>query len=137
MDAAAIRQRLVDAVRPYPVPEWELEAHAEEIGTLPEEAQRRVLELVPAIWPVSHALTFSFLRHAGRGTEVFGETRLQIWVGAFLDAYEAGGLEEAQPIVADGGRALLRELRGESGVRFRDAVHLLHPYACGLAERAL
>ena len=137
MDAEAIGKRLQEAFHPYAVPEWELEAHAEDLATLPEEAQRRVLDLVPAIWPVSHALTFSFLRHARRGTEVFGETRLQIWVGAILDAYEAGGLEEAQPIVADGGRALLRELRGESGVRFRDAVHLLHPYACGLAQRAL
>ncbi len=137
MDASALRRRLEEAVRPYPVPEWELEVHAEELAALPEGAQRRILDLMPAIWPVSHALTFSFLRNARRGTEVFGETRLQIWVGAMLDAYEAGGLQEAQPIVSDGGKNFLRELRGEQGVRFQDVVHLLRPYACGLAERPL
>lgn len=137
MDAAAIRDRLEAATRPFPVPEWELEAHAEEIAGLPEAAQRRILDLVPAIWPVSHALTFSFLRNVRRGVEVFGETRLQTWVGAMLDAYESGGLEEAQPIVAAGGRSFLRELRGEKGVRFRDAVRVLQPYICGIAERTL
>ncbi len=137
MDAAEIRERLEQAVRPYPVPEWEIETHAEEIARLPEGAQRRVLDLVPAIWPVSHALAFSFLRNARRGIEVFGDTRLQVWVGAMLDAYEAGGLEEAHPVVADGGRGFLRQSRGEQGLRFREVAHLLHPYACGLAGRAL
>ena len=137
MDAPAILARLEAAVRPYPIPEWELEAHAEELAALPEGAQRRVLDLVPALWPVSHALTFSFLRNARQGTAVFGEIRLQIWVGAMLDAYEAGGLEEAQPIVSDGGKRFLRELRGEHGLRFRDVVHLMKPYASGLAERPL
>lgn len=137
MDVTAILRRLENVTRPFPVPEWELEAHAEELAGLGEEAQRRVLDLVPSIWPVSHALTFSFLRNAGRGVEVFGETRLQIWVGVMLDAYESGGLEEAQPIVADGGRSYLRELRGETGVRFHDAVRVLQPYTCGIAERTL
>ena len=38
MDAAAIRTRLEKVVHPYPVPEWELESHAEEIAGLPETA---------------------------------------------------------------------------------------------------
>lgn len=137
MDAPALRERLEAAFRPFPVPEWELEDFAEELALLPAGAQRRVLDLVPAIWPVSRALTFAFLRGARRGAAVFGETRLQAWVGGMLDAYEAGGLEQALPVVADGGRAFLQELRGERGVRFRDAVHLLQPYASGLAERTL
>jgi len=135
--AAEVRARLEEAVRPYHIPEWELEEFAEGLEDLPPDAQRRVVDLVPSIWPVSHALTFTFLRNARRGLEVFGETRLQVWVGAILDAYEAGGLEEARPVVADGGRAFLAELRGESGVRFRDAAPMLLPYACGLAERSL
>ncbi|HEY6000311.1 MAG TPA: hypothetical protein VI078_13560, partial [bacterium] len=137
MDAAAIRARLAEAVRPYPVPEWELEGLAEGLEGVPEPAQRRILDLVPSIWPVSHALAFSFLRNAARGIGVFGDTRLQVWVGAVLDAYEAGGLEEAQPLLADGGRRLLEELRGERGVRLRDAAGLLHSYASGLAGRPL
>jgi nitric oxide reductase NorD protein len=100
---------------------------------LPEGAQRRVLDLVPALWPVSQALTFSFLRSAARGLAVFGETRLQIWVGALLDAYEAGGLDQARPLLADGGRSLLRELAGEEGARLSDVVGRLRPYLCALA----
>jgi len=137
MDAAAIRASLEALVRPFPVPECELDEHAAELAGLPETAQRRIFALVPAIWPVSQALTFSFLRNVRRGIEIFGETRLQIWVGALLDAYESGGLEEAQPILADGGRAFSRDLRGEQGVRGRDAAHILHSYICGLAERTL
>lgn len=132
-----LRERLEQLVRPYHLSDWELEEYADILAGLPAEVRRRVLELIPSIWPVSHALTFSFLRNAGRGATTFGETRLQIWVGAILDAYESGGLEEAQPVIADGGRAFLAQLRGEQGLRFRDAAPLLHPYLCGLAERTL
>jgi nitric oxide reductase NorD protein len=137
MDERALRERLAELFRPYHVPDWELEEHAEILAALPGDAARRVLELVPSIWPVSHALTFSFLRQAGKGLATFGETRLQIWVGAILEAYEAGGLEEAQPVIADGGRAFVAEVRGEQGLRFRDAAPLLRPYLCGIAERTL
>ena len=133
----ALRERLEQVVRPYHLSDWELEEYAEILAGLPAEARRRVLDLIPSIWPVSHALTFSFLRNAAKGIATFGETRLQIWVGALLDAYEAGGLAEAQPLIADGGRAFVAELRGEQGLRFRDAAPLLHPYLCGLAERSL
>jgi nitric oxide reductase NorD protein len=137
MDAAALADRLERAFAPYPIPEWELEARAEGLAALPEEAQRRVLDLLPSLWPVSHALTFSFLQNARAGVEVFGANRLQLWVAGMLDAYEAGGLEEAGPLVADGGRAFLRQLRGEHGLRFRDAAPLLLPFARGIAERGV
>ena len=133
MDEAAIAARLEELVRPCQLADGEIEEYAELLAPLPESSQRRVLDLVVSLWPVSHALTFSFLRHAALGLAVFGETRLQIWVGAILDAYEAGGLEQARPILADGGRALVRELRGEDGARYRDVVGLLHPYLCALA----
>jgi nitric oxide reductase NorD protein len=133
VDAGEIGARLEALVRPYHLPEGEIEEHAERLAPLPADAQRRVLELVGVLWPVSHALTFSFLRNAAEGLAVFGETRLQIWVGAILDAYEAGGLEQASPILADGGRAFVRELRGEQGVRYRDVVGRLYPYLCALA----
>src|SRR5512137_124792 len=103
MDEATIGRRLAELVFPGHLPDGEVEECAELLAPLPESAQRRVLDLVASLWPVSHALTISFLRHAGRGLEVFGETRLQIWVGAMLDAYEAGGLEQARPLIADGG----------------------------------
>ncbi len=137
MNEAQISRRLERLIRPGHFADGEIEQYAEVLAQLPESAQRRVLDLVPSLWPVSHALTFSFLRNAARGLEVFGETRLQIWVGALLDAYEAGGLEQARPVIADGGRALVRELRGENGARYRDVVGLLHPYLCALAGRHL
>jgi len=92
MDAAAIGKRLGELVRPGHLADAELEECAELLSPLTDDAQRRVLDLVAALWPVSQALTFSFLRNAAQGLAVFGETRLQIWVGAILDAYEAGGL---------------------------------------------
>ena len=132
-----LQKRLEQLFRPYHVSDWELEEYAELLAELPNAARQRVLELIPSLWPVSHALTFSFLRNAPKGIAVFGETRLQIWVGALLDAYEAGGLAEAQPLIADGGRAFVAELRGEQGLRFRDVAPLLHPYLCGIAGRSL
>jgi len=137
MNEEAIGSRLEELVRPFHLTEEQIEECAAELAPLPENAQRRVLDLVAALWPVSHALTFSFLRNAAQGLAAFGETRLQIWVGALLDAYEAGGLEQARPILADGGRALVRELRGENGVQFRDVAGRLHPYLCALAGRHL
>jgi len=133
MDEAAIGRRLAELVRPGHLADREIEECAELLGPLSESAQRRVLDLVASLWPVSHALTVSFLRNAGRGLAVFGETRLQVWVGAMLDAYEAGGLEQAGPLIADGGRALVRGLRGEDGARYQDVVGLLHPYLRALA----
>ena len=137
MNAAAIGARLEELVLPGHLADGEIEECAELLAPLSDSAQRRVLDLVASLWPVSHALTFSFLRHAHLGLAVFGETRLQVWVGAILDAYEAGGLEQARSIVADGGQALVRELRGEGGVRYRDVVGLLHPYLRALAGGAI
>lgn len=132
MDEAAIGVRLEELVRPCHLGDGEAEEYAELLAPLPESAQRRVLDLVASLWPVSHALTFSFLRNAAQGLGVFGETRLQIWVGALLEAYEAGGLEQARPILAEGGRAVVRELHGEDGARYRNVVGVLHPYLCAL-----
>ena len=100
---AAARERSAARARPRP---------------LPLAGEPRADDLVPAP------------RRAG--LEVFGETRLQIWVGALLDAYEAGGLEQARPLIADGGLALVRELRGEGGARYRDVAGLLRSYLCAL-----
>jgi nitric oxide reductase NorD protein len=58
-------------------------------------------------------------------------------VGAALDAYEEGGLDEAREVLDDGGRALLAFINGEVGLRFQDVAARLLPYVCGLAERRL
>ena len=102
---AELRERLEQLVRPYHLSDWELEEYADVVGELPAEARRRVLDLVPSIWPVSHALTFSFLRNAARGLATFGETRLQIWVGAILEAIRAGHVRSAHDC-SEGGLAV-------------------------------
>jgi nitric oxide reductase NorD protein len=137
VDAREIAARIAALLLPFHLPDWELEEYAEIVAELPPSVRERVLDLVPAVWPVSHALTFAFIRNAARGVAVFGETRLQVWVGAILDAYEAGGLDDAQRLIADGGRLFLAELEGTAGLRFAAAAPLLRPFLCGLAERSI
>ncbi len=134
MGPLELQERLEEAARPYHLHDWELEEQVERLSVFGDDTQRRILDLFGSIWPVSHALAFLFLRYAGKGLEVLGDNRLQIWVGAVLDAYEEGGLDDARLVLADGGRAFLASLNGEVGLRFQDVASRLLPYLCGLAE---
>lgn len=137
MDAQQIKKHIAALVYPDMPNEWELEEHAEHLARLPDTSLQEILKQVPAIWPVSHSLCFSFLEQAGAALNCLHPEQLPQWVNAMLDAYETSGLHQARKFMADVENNFLCQIRGESGLRFEEVTQRLTPYLHALAGRHL
>ena len=65
MDLQELKNSFFSLVPSHPPNSWEIEEHLGNIASLPQAQQELVLSQVPAIWPVSHSLCYSFLSSAG------------------------------------------------------------------------
>jgi len=115
-----------------PLPtDWEVEENLEKLRHLSRQRQELILRQIPAIWPVSNALCYSYLACAGSALECLADQQLAAWVSAILDTYELKGLHAAQNFMADAEGNYLCKLRGESGVELATLFHL-QTYAQGV-----
>lgn len=123
---------------PPPLPNaWEIAEHLEPLAELPAPQQEIILAQVPAIWPVSHSLCYSYLFFAGPALACLDKHQVREWVASTLDIYESKGLREAQEFMADVENNFLCHLRGETGMLFNQAETRLAAYARGIAGQEI
>jgi len=137
MNIAELKQIFFRLIPSHPPNSWEIEEHLENIAELRAELQELILSQVPAIWPVSHSLCYSYLASASSALACFPAARLAEWVGALLDIYEKDGLRAAQRFMVAVESNFLCRIRGEAGLSFTDAARRLTPYARALIERKI
>jgi nitric oxide reductase NorD protein len=132
MTMVDLKERFFELIAP-PLPnDWEVEENLEKLRPLPPHRQELVLRQIPAIWPVSNSLCYSYLASAGPALECLADQQISDWVGAILDTYEQQGLRAAQNFMADAETNYLCRLRGEAGVELAALPHL-QTYAQGVA----
>jgi len=117
--------------------EWEVEEVFERLELVNIDTRKLLLAQVKAIWPVSNALCFEFLRSGGRILLQLPPGFLPEWVRQLLGVYETSGLQGTREFMADVDGRFLAPLRGEAGVSFDSlSVRLLH-FARGLSGGGL
>lgn len=137
MDLELLKEKFYQLVAPSLPNEWDVE---EALSALTLENMDQVEEIfaqIPAIWPVSHSLCFSYLSAAGPALCCLAEDELSLWVHSLLDRYETSGLHGAQVFMADVAEHFLRQIRGQGGLRLLDIRSRLQPYINGLAGREM
>ncbi len=137
MNSIELEKRFFELVPSHPPNAWEIEEYMEQLGPLPDPQQKIILDQVPVIWPVSHALCYSYLSCAGSALACLHPNQLSQWVAATLDIYERDGLHEAQMFMANVESNFLCRIRGEAGILLSDVAPRLTPYAHSIAERKI
>ncbi len=137
MEHGDLKAEFYRLVSPFCPNEWEVDEVLDilaETGSLQRQA---LLDHVPAIWPISHSLCFSFLAEGIRGLASFPMELLPEWVRQILSRYEEGGLRLARDFMADIDRNFLDPLRGKAGVAFAEVVGRMLPYIRGVSGLSL
>lgn len=117
--------------------EWEVEEALEILADLDMAERRALLSHVPAVWPVSHSLCFSYLSEGVRGVAVFPLELLPEWVRQILARYEEGGLRYARKFMAEIEKNFLDPLRGRAGVTYGEIISRMLPYIRGISGQPL
>jgi len=128
----SLSTRFYNLVTPSLPNEWDVDEALNALDSLDSEQIDAVLAQVPAIWPVSQSLCFSYLEAAANVLSCLGADELPNWVQALLDQYESNDLRSAQRFMADVEEHFLCRLRGEKGVRLNEVTSRLQPYANAL-----
>lgn len=131
------KREFYQLVAPSHPNEWEVEEALEILAGVDLAERRALLSHVPAVWPVSHSLCFSYLSEGVRGISVFPQELLPEWVRQILFRYEEGGLRAARKFMADIEKNFLDPLRGLAGVSFGEIVNRMLPYIRGISRLPL
>jgi nitric oxide reductase NorD protein len=135
MNVAMLKERFLSLLSP-PLPSgWEAAENLEPLIELSDRRQALILQQVPAIWPVSNSLCYSYLTCADTVLSCLAQEQVSDWVAALLAIYEKKGLKEAQGFMMDVESNFLCRLRGETGISLREVLPSLKPYAKGIAKR--
>lgn len=133
MDLEEQKRQFYQLVFPSFPNEWEVDEILETLaGTGPVE-RRALLAHVPAIWPVSHSLCFSYLADGVRAVAAFPLELLPEWVRQILFRYEEGGLRQAREFMADIEKNFLAPLHGRAGVSWAEATGRMLLYIRGVS----
>ncbi|MBP7516450.1 MAG: VWA domain-containing protein [Desulfobulbus sp.] len=137
MELEILKEKFYRLVAPSLPNEWDVEEAL--AGLTLDDAQQieEIFAQIPAIWPVSHSLCFSYLSAAGPAVACLAPEELSLWVHGLLDCYETKGLRGAQLFMADVAEHFLRQIRGQGGLRLADIRPRLQTYVNGLAGREL
>lgn len=136
MNMVNLKECFFALVSPPMPTDWEAEENLEQLLDLPARQQELILQQIPAIWPVSNSLCYSYLASVRVALECLPELQIAGWVRAILDTYEEQGLRAAQNFMTDAEGNYLCRLRGEPGVELAALPHL-QTYAQGVAGQPL
>jgi nitric oxide reductase NorD protein len=137
MDLETLKEKFYRMVAPSIPNEWDVEEALAPLATDENEQIDDIFSQIPAIWPVSHSLCFSYLSAAGPALSCLAADELSMWVHTLLDRYETGGLRGAQLFMADVEQQFACHRRGQGGLRLIDVRSRLQPYVTGLAGHEL
>lgn len=134
MDLESLSNHFYQLVAPSLPNEWDVEESLQPLVGVEEETLAAIFQEVPVIWPVSHALCFSYLANVLEAIPHITTNNLDIWVKELLDQYEKGGLHAVQVLMRDV-HLFLPRLHGKKGIRLDEVRGRLQPYLNGLAGR--
>ncbi len=133
MDLGSQKKEFYDLVSPSYPNEWEVDEALEILAQTGIQQRQTLLSYVPAIWPVSHSLCFSYLAEGIRGLSCFSAELLAEWVRQILSRYEEGGLRSARDFMSDIEKNFLDPLQGRAGVAFTEIAGRMLPYIRGVS----
>lgn len=133
MDYQSLHKIFHEQVYPSEPNEWDIEDALVDLVDLKEEEQLRLLNSVPTIWPISHSLSFSFLKEGARHARDFDQDTLAEWLRRILSHYEDGGLKKARAYMAEKDNELLNDGQPQHWVQLEDYLGRLHAYARGIS----
>lgn len=133
MEFADQKKAFYAMVSPSYPNEWEVDEALEILAQALPWQRNALLAHVPAIWPVSNSLCFSYLSEGIRGISSFPPELLAEWVRQILSCYEEGGLRLARDFMADIDKNFLDPLRGRAGVTFTEMAGRMLPYIRGVS----
>jgi nitric oxide reductase NorD protein len=137
MDLAELKKQFFGKIAKDPPNEWEIEEYLSLLLVMPKDQQMAILDQVPAIWPVSHALCYNYLSQAKDCLACLEPAQLQEWVVGLLDAYEAAGLRGAQQYITDIEKNFLCRIRGENGIMLEKVKKRLQVFIQGVTGECL
>jgi len=127
------KQEFYDLISPSYPNDWEVDEALEILAQTNPLQRQALLRHVPAIWPVSNSLCFSYLSAGVKGLSSFSLDLLSEWVRQILSRYEQGGLRSAREFMSDIDKNFVDPLRGRAGVTFMEMVGRMLPYIRGVS----
>ncbi len=133
MNYQELRQKFQQQVHPSKPNDWDIEDVLDDLVDLEEEQQLILLRAIPAVWPISHSLSFSFLKEGARNGRNFTQQTIAEWLRRILSSYEEGGLVKARAYMAESDTTELT--LGEDLIKaaLEDNITRLTAYARGLS----
>ena len=102
MSLQTVKHEFFEAIAGHlPPNDWEIEEYLEPLIDLDPETRQEIIRQVSVIWPVSHALCYTFLDQVKSGLGCLLPSQFGDWVRAILDVYEEKGLKQAGLFMAD------------------------------------
>jgi nitric oxide reductase NorD protein len=133
MDYRELRRSFHEQIFPSRPNEWDIEEALDDLEDLTEEQQQILLQAIPTVWPISHSLSFSFLKEGARNAPELDQQRLEEWLRRILHNYEEGGLKKARAYMATSDLAHLHDQGDEHLVFLEDKLARLTSYAGGIS----
>lgn len=137
MERKEILEALYTLVAPSHPNDWEAEEVADCLVTLPERQCAALLQQIPVIWPISHSLSYAFLRQGAAQAEMLPLDLLPEWVRKILHQYESGGLRAAESFMADLRGAFLARRSSVSEVALESLRVSMQHYIRGVSGESL
>lgn len=128
-----LHKRFLELVSPSKPNDWDVEETLVELEDLGERHQKLLLEAIPTVWPISHSLSFSFLKEGARRAHALDRQRLAEWLRRILHAYEEGGLKKARAYMIDSAGELERGAWKEGGISLANHRTRLQAFARGIS----
>ncbi len=133
MNFQNLRIKFQQQVYPSQPNEWDIEDALVDLEELSEDQQLILLQAIPTIWPISHSLSFSFLKEGARNGRIFSEQSLAEWLRRILFSYEQGGLKQARAYMAESDIDNLLDEEESESVVLEDNLKRFTSYTRGLS----
>ncbi|HKJ65286.1 MAG TPA: hypothetical protein VJ969_07790, partial [Desulfopila sp.] len=124
-------------VHPSQPNEWDIEDALTDLEELSEDQQDLLLQAIPTVWPISHSLSFSFLKEGAKNAGELERNMLAEWLRRILRSYEEGGLKKARAYMADTDPGRLDEDLDTAAVALHDHYGRLSSFARAMSGLSL
>jgi len=137
MNKEACKKLFYELVHPSLPNEWEVDQIFEEVAKLSEDRQYQLLNHIPAIWPISHSLTLSFLEDGCKIIDYVPAELIPKWVRTILRSYEQEGLKGARRYILQVQKYFLLPLEKQNSVSFEEIEKQMLFYLRGISGEDL
>jgi len=133
MQYPELKDYFAEQVYPTQPNEWEFEDVLHDIERLTEDQQLTLLQVVPAVWPISQILCHSVLKEGVQHADRITRQNLAEWLRQILFHYEKGGLLNARTFMANADLHSVNQLPEVQAIALKDQLPRLTAYAAGLS----